>query len=101
MLRFDKMTVKAQEALQGAQEVAARHENQQIEPIHLLAALVAQKDGVVLPLLARLGIRAEAISQEIEREIGRLPRVSGFAQEHMGKTLNDVLERAFDEAQRF
>src|ERR1700732_1175599 len=101
MLRFDKMTVKAQEALQSAQEIAGRHENQQIEPIHLLAALVAQPDGVVPPLLARLGIRAEAMSQAIEREIGRLPRVTGFAQQHMGKPLNDVLERAFDEAQRF
>jgi len=47
MLRFKKMTVKAQEAVQNAQEVAARHENQQIEPIHLLAALVSQADGVV------------------------------------------------------
>jgi ATP-dependent Clp protease ATP-binding subunit ClpB len=98
---MDKMTVKAQEALQGAQEVAARHENQQIEPIHLLAALVAQTDGVVPPLLARLGIRAEALEQDLEREIGRLPRVTGFAQQHMGKALSDVLERAFDEAQRF
>ena len=101
MLRFDKMTVKAQEALQSAQEIAGRHENQQIEPIHLLAALAAQTDGVVPPLLARLGIRAEVLSQDIEREIGRLPRVTGFAQQHMGKALNDVLERAFDEAQRF
>jgi ATP-dependent Clp protease ATP-binding subunit ClpB len=101
MLRFDKMTVKAQEALQSAQEIAGRHENQQIEPIHLLAALAAQTDGVVPPLLARLGIRAEVLSQDIEREIGRLPRVTGFAQQHMGKPLNDVLERAFDEAQRF
>src|SRR5216684_6935 len=101
MLRFDKMTVKAQEALQSAQEIAGRHENQQIEPIHLLAALVAQTDGVVPPLLARLGIRTEALSQDVEREIGRLPRVTGFAQQHMGKPLNDVLERAFDEAQRF
>src|ERR1700751_1827220 len=72
-----------------------------MEPIHLLAALVAQTDGVVPPLLARLGIRPEGLSQEIEREIGRLPRVTGFAQQHMGKPLNDVLERAFDEAQRF
>ena len=101
MLRFDKMTVKAQEALQSAQEIAGRQENQQIEPIHLLAALAAQTDGVVPPLLARLGIRAEVLSQDIEREIGRLPRVTGFAQQHMGKPLNDVLERAFDEAQRF
>src|ERR1700730_18635288 len=95
------MTVKAQEALQSAQEVAARHENQQIEPIHLLTALVAQPDGVVLPLLARLGIRAEVLSDEIQRESGRLPRVTGFAQRHMGKPLNDAWERACDEAQRF
>ncbi len=46
MLRFEKMTVKAQEALQSAQEIAARHENQQIEPVHLLSALVTQADGV-------------------------------------------------------
>jgi ATP-dependent Clp protease ATP-binding subunit ClpB len=101
MLRFEKMTVKAQEALQGAQEVAAQHENQQVEPVHLLAALVAQADGVVSPLLARLGIRTETLSQDIEREIGRLPRVTGFAQQHMSRTLNDVLEQAFDEAERF
>src|ERR1051326_7280861 len=101
MVRFEKMTVKAQEAVQSAQEIAARHENQQIEPVHLLSALVAQPEGVVPGLLARLGIRTEALTQEIEREIGRLPRVTGFAQQHMGRPLNDVLERAFDEAQRF
>src|SRR5712671_2522197 len=101
MIRFEKMTVKAQEAVQKAQEIAASHENQQIEPIHLLAALANQADGVVPPLLARLGIRTELLSQDVEREIGRLPRVTGFGQQHMGKALNDVLERAFDEAQRF
>jgi ATP-dependent Clp protease ATP-binding subunit ClpB len=101
MLRFDKMTVKAQEALQHANDVAARHENQQIEPVHLLEALVSQTDGVVPPLLARLGIRSEALTPEIEREIARLPKVQGFAQQHLGKPLNNVLERAFDEAERF
>jgi ATP-dependent Clp protease ATP-binding subunit ClpB len=101
MLRFEKMTVKAQAAVQSAQEVAARHENQQVEPVHLLAALAGQADGVVPPLLARLGIRTEALTQEIEREIGRLPRVQGFGQQHLGKTLNEVLERAFKEADKF
>jgi ATP-dependent Clp protease ATP-binding subunit ClpB len=101
MLRFEKMTVKAQEAVQSAQEVAARHENQQVEPVHLLAALVAQADGVVPPLLARLGIRSEALTAELEREIGRLPKVRGFGQQHLGKTLNEVLERAFKEADKF
>ena len=101
MLRFEKMTVKAQEAVQSAQEVAARQENQQIEPLHLLAALVTQADGVVSQLLARLGVRSEALSQEIDREIARLPKVQGFAQQHMGRSLNDVLERAFKEADSF
>ena len=101
MLRFEKMTVKAQEAVQSAQEVAARHENQQIEPIHLLAALVAQSDGVVPPLLARLGIHTEALSEEIERQIARLPKVGGFAQQHIGRPLDDVVAEAFREADRF
>jgi ATP-dependent Clp protease ATP-binding subunit ClpB len=101
MLRFEKMTVKAQEALQSAQDIAATHENQAIEPVHLLSALVAQVDGVVSPLLARLGIRSELLNQELQREIGKLPRVSGFAQQNMSRALNDVLERAFKEAENF
>ena len=101
MLRFDKMTVKAQEALQQAQEVAASHQNQAVEPMHLLAALVQQADGVVPPLLARLGIRHELLTQDVEREIERLPKVQGFAQQNLGRALNEVLERAFDEATKF
>ncbi len=101
MLRFDKMTVKAQEALQEAQEIAARHEQQEIAPLHLLSALVAQTDGVVPSLLARLGVRAEALTGEIERELGRLPKVQGFSQQNMGRALNDVLEQAFKEADKF
>src|SRR3984885_8244178 len=101
MLRLEKMTVKAQEALQSAQDIAATHENQAIEPVHLLSALVGQVDGVVSPLLARLGIRPELLNQELDREIGRLPRVTGFAQQNMSRALNDVLERAFKEAENF
>jgi ATP-dependent Clp protease ATP-binding subunit ClpB len=101
MLRFDKMTVKAQDALQAAQEIAARHENQAVEPVHLLSALIQQVDGVVPPLLARLGIRAEALTQDLEREIARLPKVQGFAEQHLGRSLNQVLERSQSEADKF
>jgi ATP-dependent Clp protease ATP-binding subunit ClpB len=101
MLRFEKMTVKAQEAVQSAQEIAAAHENQQIEPVHLLAALVAQDGGVVPPLVTKLGIRPEALSRDIEREMSRLPKVQGFGQQHMGPAVNRVLERAFKEAEKF
>ena len=101
MLRFDKMTVKAQEALQESQEIAARHENQSVEPLHLLSALIHQPDGVVPPLLARLGIRSELLTEDIEREIGRLPKVQGFTQQTLSRALNQVLEGSFDEATRF
>src|SRR5947208_9052872 len=101
MVRFEKLTVKAQEALQDAQEVAARHENQEITPLHLLAALASQADGVVPPLLARLGIRQEVLSSDVERELGRLPKDQGFSEQRMGRSLNDALERAFKEAEKF
>ena len=101
MVRFEKLTVKAQEALEAAQEVAARHENQEITPLHLLAALASQADGVVPPLLARLGIRPEVLSSDVERELGRLPKVQGFSEQRMGRALNDALERAFKEAEKF
>ena len=65
MLRYDKLTVKAQEALQEAQDIAGKAGQQQLEPLHLLAALVAQPDGVVPPLLNRLGVRPETLEAEI------------------------------------
>src|SRR5207244_5860365 len=100
-VQFKKQTEKAKKALQNAQEVAARHENQEITPLHLLAALASQADGVVPPLLARLGIRQEALSSDVERELGRLPKVQGFSEQRMGRALNDALERAFKEAEKF
>src|SRR5215831_17877032 len=101
MLRFDKMTVKAQEALEESREIAARHEQQEIAPLHLLSALVRQTDGVVPALLTRLGVPSETLAAEIERELGRLPKVEGFSQQNIGRGLNDVLEQAFKEADKF
>ncbi len=101
MLRFDKLTVKAQEALQAARELGARSGQQQIEPLHLLWALMAQGDGVVPPLLAKLGVAPEGLAKEIERELGRLPKVSGVAQQFLSPASNDAISRAFDEADRF
>src|SRR5262249_5764557 len=101
MIRFENLTVKAQEALQDANEVAARQENQETPALHLWAALANQADGVVPPLLARLGIRKEALTAEVDREIGRLPRVHGFSEQRLGRALNDALERAFKEADNF
>src|SRR5271163_2181484 len=87
MLNFDKLTVKAQQALQAAQEMGGREGQQQIEPLHLLWALVAQGDGVVPPLLEKLGVSPT-----------RLPKVSGVSQQYLSPATNKILEKAFDEA---
>ena len=97
---MDKLTVKAQEALQGAQEMAARSGQQQIEPLHLLWALIAQGDGVVPPLLEKLGVAPARLAGEIEKQAQRLPKVSGVSDQFLSRASNEALERAFDEAQR-
>jgi ATP-dependent Clp protease ATP-binding subunit ClpB len=101
MFRYDKLTVKAQEALQEAQETAAAAGQQQVEPLHLLAALLVQGEGVVAPLLAKLGVSTEAFSGEVRHVMDRLPKISGTAHQYMSPALNDVLSRAFDEAANF
>src|SRR6202047_58345 len=101
MLRFDKLTVKAQEALQQAQDIAAKNGQQQIEPLHILAALVGQQDGIVPPLLNRLGVRPETLEGEINTQISRFPKVSGVSQQHLSNAANEVLEAAFGEAEKF
>jgi ATP-dependent Clp protease ATP-binding subunit ClpB len=100
MLRFDKLTVKAQEALQAAREMGGRSGQQQIEPLHLLWALIAQGDGVVPPLLEKLGVSPTRLAGEVEKQIERLPKVSGVSEQYLSPATNQVLERAFDEAQR-
>ena len=100
MLRFDKFTVKAQEALQAAQEMSARSGQQQVEPLHLLWALVAQQDGVVPPLLEKLGVSPTALADDAEKQIERLPKVSGAGEQFLSRAANDVLEKAFSEAGR-
>src|SRR5271166_158925 len=100
MLRFDKFTVKAQEALQAAQEFGGRSGQQQIEPLHLLWALIAQGDGVVPPLLEKLGVSPTSLASEVEKQIARLPKVSGVSQQYLAPATNKILEAAFGEAQR-
>ncbi len=100
MIRSDKFTVKAQEALQAAQEMGERSGQQQIEPLHVLWALVAQGDGVVPPLLEKLGVSPTLVASEAEKQIGRLPKISGGSQAQFSSATTKVLERAFDEAQR-
>jgi ATP-dependent Clp protease ATP-binding subunit ClpB len=101
MLRFDRLTLKAQEAVQEAQEVAGQHGNQQLEPLHLLAALLRDREGIVFPLLHKLDVQPEALALEVERAVERLPKVSGLSQHYPGPALNEAFKLAFEEAEKF
>ena len=101
-IRWDKFTVKAQEAVQRANEIAAEHGNPEILPVHLLAALIEDREGIVPPVLEKLGVGPEAVLSDVYKEIERLPKVSGGAnQPQMSPALNQLLERAFKEADNF
>jgi ATP-dependent Clp protease ATP-binding subunit ClpB len=100
MPRLDKLTVKAQEALQAAQEIGARSGQQQIEPLHLLWALISQNEGVVPPLLEKLGASPATLASEVEAQINRLPKISDVSQQYLSPATNKILDKAFDEAQR-
>jgi ATP-dependent Clp protease ATP-binding subunit ClpB len=99
-MRLDKFTVKAQEALQAAQSKADQHNHQAIEPEHLLSALLEQREGVVGPVLAKLGARPDAIQRELDAAIGKLPSVRGGSGQYLGERAQRTLERAQKEAER-
>ena len=93
-IRFDKLTIKAQEALQRAQALAADRGNPQIEALHLLAALLAEHEGVVLPILEKIGVNRAQLEKIVDAELGHLPKVSGGAQPQLGDSTVKVMEAA-------
>jgi ATP-dependent Clp protease ATP-binding subunit ClpB len=101
MIRFDKFTLKSQEALQAAQTHAQEKGNPQIAPEHLLWALVQQKDGVVLPVLQKLGANIQVLAQELATAASKLPKVEGQQDIHLSPGLNRILEDAQKEADQF
>ena len=99
--RFDKFTVKAQEALQGTQEIASRFGNQQLEPLHLLLALVEQAEGIVPALLERLGVAPAAVAKEAEAALENLPKIGGTGEHFLSPALKEVFDQAFKETEQF
>src|SRR5512132_4136100 len=99
-MKFDKFTVKAQEAVQAAQSLADQDNHQALEPEHLLLALLQQQEGVVGPLLAKLGARPQAITGEVQAALDKLPKVKGGGRQYASERLEAALTRAWDEAQR-
>jgi len=97
-MRLDKFTIKAQEALQAAQSLAEQQSHQAIEPEHLLTTLIEQREGIVGPLLAKLGAHPDAIQRALRAELAKLPAVRGGSGQYLGERTRQVLERAQTEA---
>jgi ATP-dependent Clp protease ATP-binding subunit ClpB len=98
-MKLDKFTVKAQEAISSAQDLARRQEHQAIEPEHLLKALVDQADGIVVPILQRIGADAKLISERVDEALARLPQVSG-GENYPSQRFLKTLDRAEDETKK-
>ncbi|MCK5597168.1 MAG: AAA family ATPase, partial [Candidatus Eisenbacteria sp.] len=100
-MRLDRFTLKAQEAVQAAQNIAAERSQQEITPEHLLIALLEQHEGIVIPILQRLGADVGRIRDETQAAIERLPEVHGAAGEtYASSALQSVLGAAWSEAQQ-
>ena len=102
-IRWDKLTVKAQEAMQRANDLASEHGNPELQPVHILTALVEDHEGIVAPVLERVGASPSAVQTAALEEINKLPKVSGSGatQAHLSDTSSKLLDDAFKQAANF
>ena len=101
-IRWDRLTVKAQEAMQRASELAAENGNPEVLPLHLLAALLEDREGIVVPLLTRAGVQIGALQPQVVREIAGLPKLANAAaQPHLSDATSELLDLAFKAAADF
>lgn len=88
-MRLDKFTLRAQEAIQSAIELAERNQNQQVEPEHLLVAMLEQPEGIVRPVLGKLGVNVQVVLNDAQAAIARFPRVEG-GQQYFSPRLSQI-----------
>ncbi|MBV6518047.1 MAG: ATP-dependent chaperone ClpB [Candidatus Brocadia sp.] len=102
-MRFDKFTIKAQEAVQEAQELAESKRQQQILAVHLLEVLITQEQGIVMPLLKKLGVDTNAVLDKTMNVVNKLPQVGGSGapgQAYVSAELRDTFNLAWEEASK-
>jgi ATP-dependent Clp protease ATP-binding subunit ClpB len=99
-MNLNKLTEKAQEAIVAAQRLAEEHHNTQLEPVHLLSALINQEGGVVPAVLEKLNVAPRTLLARVDEAINRLPRTSGPTQLYMSPEFRQVYNLAQDEAER-
>jgi len=99
-MRLDKLTIKSQELIQAAQSLASQNGNQQIEPEHLLLAMLAEQEGIVRSMLRKMGVSPDAVSQDLTLAVDRLPKVSGAGDVYISPRTKQILDAAFAEASK-
>jgi len=99
MFDLNKLTLKAKEALAEAQKLVQSHSHQAIEPAHVLAALMEQREGTVRPLLKKLGTTIESIQSDVDRVLKKIPQVTGTGQTYISQATNRVLDKALSQAE--
>ena len=93
-MRFDRFTIKAQEAIQAAGEMAEKFNQQEIKPEHLLAAMLEQSDGVTGTILKKLGTDPEMLQTKLQEILNNQPRVYGnVSQVYISPALKDILDK--------
>ena len=100
-IRWDKFTVKSQEAIQAASALATENGNPELLPLHLLAALLEDKEGIIVPVLQKVGVATDQLIAKTLEALSKLPKVSGGSQPGMSNALQKVLDQAFKEADSF
>ena len=100
-MRYDKFTIKSQEAVAEAQSIADRKGQQEITPTHLAQSLINQPEGIVRPILAKAGVPAALLNDDLEKELEKLPKISGSGlSSYTGPDLKTVLDIALAEAEK-
>ena len=101
-IRWDKFTVKSQQAIERAQSRAAELGNPEVQPVHLLLALIEDREGVIPSVVGKIGVPTERLEHDLHQIEEKLPRVAGAAsQPGLGQAMNKALEQAFREAANF
>ena len=100
-MRFERMTLKAQEALQTSQELARAYGHAEIRPLHLVLALAQQQEGIVAPILEKLGADPRAVAAAAEGRLKSMPKVEGQPDIGMSRALQDVFQSAENAAKEF
>src|SRR5438552_17396081 len=95
--RLDKLTVKSQEAVQRAPSIASEKGHPEIDPLHLLAALVEDAEGVARPILEKIGVNVSQLQRQVNAELDRKPQVNGGSQPMAGRQFLAVLESSLKE----